>query len=256
MGIIPRSGANVVEMARAVKKKLVEINKTLPAGVEIKIANDTSTFIEKAIGGVTEDVFIGGLLAAVIMFIFLLSIRSTIITAVSIPTSLITSFGIMHLMGFTMNYMTMLALSMMVGVVCDDAIIVLENVYRHMEEGADSMTAAKEGTSEIAFAATAATFSIAAVFIPIAFMGGIIGRFFYQFGVTVASSVIASLVVALILNPYALLPILKSGDSAWQGLSVLRPILLKARKPISRRFDLLPKTPLVHCWNCLSYICG
>jgi len=104
-------------------------------------------------------------------------------------------------MGFTRNYMTMLALSMMVGVVIDDAIIVLENTYRHMEEGADPMTAAKEGTSEIAFAAMAATFSIAAVFIPVAFMGGIIGRFFYQFGVTVAASVIASLAVALILIP-------------------------------------------------------
>jgi len=201
MGVIPRSGANVVEVARGVKARLAEIKKTLPTGVDIHTSFDTSKFIEEAIGGVTEDVFIGGLLAAVIMFIFLLSVRSTIITAVSIPTSLITSFGIMHFMGFTMNYMTMLALSMMVGVVCDDAIIVLENIYRHIEEGADPVTAAKEGTSEIAFAAMAATFSIAAVFIPVAFMGGIIGRFFYQFGVTVAASVIVSLVIALILIP-------------------------------------------------------
>jgi HAE1 family hydrophobic/amphiphilic exporter-1 len=201
MGVIPRSGANVVEVAGGVKARLAEIKKTLPLGVDIYTSFDSSKFIEEAIGGVTEDVFIGGLLAAVIMFIFLLSVRSTIITAVSIPTSLITSFGIMHLMGFTMNYMTMLALSMMVGVVCDDAIIVLENIYRHMEEGADPVRAAKEGTSEIAFAAMAATFSIAAVFIPVAFMGGMIGRFFYQFGVTVAASVIASLVIALILIP-------------------------------------------------------
>ncbi|NWF94392.1 MAG: efflux RND transporter permease subunit [Syntrophaceae bacterium] len=201
MGVIPRSGANVVEVARAVRAKLSEIRKTLPPGVEVHISNDMSTFIEKAIGGVTEDVFIGGLLAAVIMFIFLLSVRSTIITAVSIPTSLITSFGIMHFMGFTMNYMTMLALSMMVGVVCDDAIIVLENIYRHMEEGAEPVTAAREGASEIAFAAMAATFSIVAVFLPVAFMGGMIGRFFFQFGVTVAASVIASLVVALVLIP-------------------------------------------------------
>jgi HAE1 family hydrophobic/amphiphilic exporter-1 len=201
MGVIPRSGANVVEVARAVKARLSEIRKTLPPGVDVHISNDMSSFIEKAIGGVTEDVFIGGLLAAVIMFIFLLSVRSTIITAVSIPTSLITSFGIMHFMGFTMNYMTVLALSMMVGVVCDDAIIVLENIYRHMEEGADPVTAARAGTSEIAFAAMAATFSIAAVFIPVAFMGGMIGRFFFQFGVTVAASVIASLVIALVLIP-------------------------------------------------------
>jgi HAE1 family hydrophobic/amphiphilic exporter-1 len=201
LSIIPRSGANVVEVARGVKAKLTEIKKTLPQGVDIGISFDSSKFIEEAISDVQYDVLIGGLLAAGVMFIFLLSIRSTIITAIAIPTSLITSFGIMHFMGFTRNYMTMLALSMMVGVVIDDAIIVLENTYRHMEEGADPMTAAKEGTSEIAFAAMAATFSIAAVFIPVAFMGGIIGRFFYQFGVTVAASVIASLVVALILIP-------------------------------------------------------
>ena len=199
--IIPRSGGNVVEVARGVKERLAEIKKILPSGVDIQISFDSSKFIEEAIADVQYDVFFGGLLAAGIMFIFLLSVRSTVITAISIPTSLITSFGIMHFMGFTRNYMTMLALSMMVGVVIDDAIIVLENTYRHMEEGADSMTAAKEGTSEIAFAAMAATFSIAAVFIPVAFMGGIIGRFFYQFGVTVAASVIVSLVIALVLVP-------------------------------------------------------
>jgi HAE1 family hydrophobic/amphiphilic exporter-1 len=199
--IIPRSGANVVEVARGVKARLGEIKKSLPQGVDVAVSFDSSRFIEEAIADVGYDVFLGGLLAAGIMFIFLLSIRSTVITAIAIPTSLITSFGIMHFMGFTRNYMTMLALSMMVGVVVDDAIIVLENTYRHMEEGADPVTAAKEGTSEIAFAATAATFSIAAVFIPVAFMGGIIGRFFYQFGVTVAASVIVSLVIALILIP-------------------------------------------------------
>ena len=201
LSVVPRSGANVVEVAQSVKGKLAEIKKTLPPGVNIEISFDSSKFIEEAISDVQYDVLIGGLLAAGVMFIFLLSIRSTIITAISIPASLITSFGIMYIMGFTRNYMTMLALSMMVGVVIDDAIIVLENTYRHMEEGADPVTAAKEGTSEIAFAAMAATFSIAAVFIPVAFMGGIIGRFFYQFGVTVSASVIASLVIAFILIP-------------------------------------------------------
>jgi HAE1 family hydrophobic/amphiphilic exporter-1 len=199
--LVPRAGANVVEVARGVKAKLAEIKKNLPQGVDIEIASDSSKFIEEAISDVQYDVLFGGFLAAGVMFIFLLSTRSTIITALSIPTSLITSFGIMYFMGFTRNYMTMLALSMMVGVVCDDAIIVLENIYRHMEEGAGPIQAAKEGTAEIAFAAIAATFSIAAVFIPVAFMGGIIGRFFYQFGVTVAASVIISLVIALILIP-------------------------------------------------------
>jgi HAE1 family hydrophobic/amphiphilic exporter-1 len=201
LSIIPRSGANVVEVARGVKARLGDIKRNLPPEIDVIVSFDSSRFIEEAIADVQYDVLFGGLLAAGIMFIFLLSVRSTIITALAIPTSLVTSFGIMHFMGFTRNYMTMLALSMMVGVVIDDAIIVLENTYRHMEEGADPMTAAKEGTSEIAFAAMAATFSIAAVFIPVAFMGGMIGRFFYQFGVTVAASVIISLVVALILIP-------------------------------------------------------
>lgn len=201
LSIVPRSGANVVEVARTVKARLPEIQKSLPPGVEVFLSFDSSTFIEEAISDVSYDVFLGGLLAAAVMIIFLLNIRSTIITAIAIPTSLITSFGIMYFMGFTRNYMTMLALSMMVGVVIDDAIIVLENSYRHMEEGKDPIRAAREGTSEIAFAAMAATFSIAAVFIPVAFMGGIIGRFFFQFGVTVAASVMASLVVALILIP-------------------------------------------------------
>ncbi len=201
LSIVPRSGANVVEVARTVKARLPEIQKSLPPGVEVFISFDSSTFIEEAISDVSYDVFLGGLLAAAVMILFLLNLRSTIITAIAIPTSLITSFGIMYLMGFTRNYMTMLALSMMVGVVIDDAIIVLENSYRHMEEGKDPMRAAREGTSEIAFAAMTATFSIIAVFIPVAFMGGLIGRFFFQFGVTVATSVAASLTVALIFIP-------------------------------------------------------
>jgi HAE1 family hydrophobic/amphiphilic exporter-1 len=201
LSIIPRSGANVVEVARTVKSKIAEMNKTLPPGVEVFVSFDISNFIEEAISDVGYDVFLGGILAAGVMFFFLLSLRSTVITALAIPASLITSFGIMHFMGFSRNYMTMLGLSMMVGVVIDDAIIVLENIYRHMEEGKNRITAARDGASEIAFAATAATFSIVAVFLPVAFMEGIIGRFFYQFGVTVAASVLTSLVIALVLIP-------------------------------------------------------
>jgi HAE1 family hydrophobic/amphiphilic exporter-1 len=201
MSVVPRSGANVVELTRSIKAKLVEIQKGLPPGVDIQVAFDLSPFIEEAIADAQYDVILGGLLAAGVMFLFLLNIRSTLITAISIPTSLITSFGVMHFMGFTMNYLTMLAFSMVVGEVCDDTIIVVENSYRHMEEGADPKRAAREGTSEIAFAAMASTFSLVAVFIPVAFMGGMIGRFFYQFGLTVASSILVSLLIALTLIP-------------------------------------------------------
>ncbi len=244
LSIIPRSGANVVEVARAVKSKLPEMNKALPSGVEVFISFDSSQFIEEAISDVGYDVFLGGMLAAGVMFFFLLSLRSTFITALAIPTSLIASFGIMHFMGFTRNYMTMLALSMMVGVVIDDAIIVLENIYRHMEEGKDPIRSAREGASEIAFAAAAATFSIAAVFIPVAFMGGIIGRFFYQFGVTVATSVIASLAIALILIPMLCSKFLKLERKRSQFSS----LLANSYERLERRYRKALMFCLKHRW--------
>lgn len=244
LSIIPRSGANVVQVARTVKSKLPEMNKALPPGVEVFVSFDSSNFIEEAISDVGYDVFLGGILAAGVMFFFLLSLRSTLITALAIPASLITSFGIMHFMGFTRNYMTMLALSMMVGVVIDDAIIVLENIYRHMEEGKDPMRAAMDGASEIAFAATAATFSIAAVFIPVAFMGGIIGRFFYQFGVTVATSVIASLVIALILIPMLCSRFLKVEEKR----SKFSLLLEQSYERLERRYQKTLMFCLRHRW--------
>lgn len=244
LSIIPRSGANVVQVARTVKSKLPEMNKALPPGVEVFISFDSSNFIEEAISDVGYDVFLGGILAAGVMFFFLLSLRSTLITALAIPASLITSFGIMHFMGFTRNYMTMLALSMMVGVVIDDAIIVLENIYRHMEEGKDPIRAAKDGASEIAFAATAATLSIAAVFIPVAFMGGIIGRFFYQFGVTVATSVIASLVIALILIPMLCSRFLKVEEKR----SKFSLLLEQGYERLERRYQKTLSFCLRHRW--------
>ncbi len=244
LSIIPRSGANVVQVARTVKSRLPEMNKALPPGVEVFVSFDSSNFIEEAIADVGYDVFLGGILAAGVMFFFLLSLRSTLITALAIPASLITSFGIMHFMGFTRNYMTMLALSMMVGVVIDDAIIVLENIYRHMEEGKDPMRAAKDGASEIAFAATAATFSIAAVFIPVAFMGGIIGRFFYQFGVTVATSVIASLVIALILIPMLCSRFLKLEEKR----SPFSLLLERGYTRLEQRYQKTLKFCLQHRW--------
>lgn len=201
MGIVPRSGANHVEVCQRVLKTMRELHKISPEGVNLEIGFDSSEYIENSIADVQFDIFFGGLLAALVVFLFLRSLRTTLIVAIAIPTSIVGTFSIMYALGFTMNIMTMLALSLCVGLVVDDAIVVLENVFRHGEMGKDPFLAAREGTNEIAFAATAATFSIVAVFIPVAFIKGLIGRFYFQFGVTVSAAVLISLFVALTLTP-------------------------------------------------------
>src|SRR5690606_3162184 len=140
-------------------------------------------------------------LVVIIIFVFLQSFRSTLIPSVVIPVSLISAFGAMYFLDFTINNLTLLALTLVVGVVVDDAIIVLENVYRHMEEGEDRRTAAIRGSDEIAFAVVAATLTLVVVFVPIAFLSGVVGRLFYEFGITVTVAVAASGFVALTLTP-------------------------------------------------------
>lgn len=200
MGIVPRSGANNVEVANRIKEKLKEIQRVVPQ-IKIDTCYDSSTFIKQSIADVQFDLLYGAFLAALVIFLFLRTIRATLIIALAIPTSLIGSFCVMHALGFTINSMTMLALSLCVGLVVDDAIVVLENIFRHAEMGKPPVQAAHEGTSEIAFAATAATLSIVAVFLPVAFIKGMIGRFYFQFGISVAAAVLISLFVALTVTP-------------------------------------------------------
>lgn len=201
MGIIPRSGANHVQVCNLVKNKMEELRRTAPQGINLDIAFDASRFIKESIADVQFDLLYGAVLAALVVFLFLRNIGSTLIIALAIPTSIIGTFSVMYALGFTMNTLTMLALSLCTGLVVDDAIIVLENVFRHGEMGENRLTAAHEGTNEIAFAAIAATLSIVAVFIPVAFIKGLIGRFYFQFGVTVSATVLISLLVALTLTP-------------------------------------------------------
>ena len=201
MGIVPRSGANHVAVCSLVKETKKELQKIAPPGIDIAIAFDSSQFIENSIADVQFDLLFGAILASLVVFFFLRSLGSTLIISLAIPTSLIGTFSIMYALGFTMNSMTMLALSLCVGLVIDDAIVVLENIFRHGEMGKDPITAAREGTSEIAFAVIAATLAIVAVFAPVAFIRGIIGRFYFQFGVTVSAAVLISLFVAFTLTP-------------------------------------------------------
>jgi len=202
LGVRKQSGTNTVEVADRVKAALAEIQRELPPGLDVKIAFDASEFIKKSMGDVQFDILFGALLTSLVILLFLRNTRTTLISVIAIPTSLIGTFAFMNALGFTINNMTMLALSLAVGIVIDDAIVVLENIFRHMEQlRQPRLVAAREGTREIAFAVIAATFSIAAVFLPVAFMRGIIGRFFIQMGLTVVIAILISLVVSLTLTP-------------------------------------------------------
>jgi len=202
LGIRKQSGANTVAVANGIKDKLQVLSANAPQGINLKVAIDNSKFIKRSIGGAQFDIILGVILTAIIMFFFLRNLGITSISVVSIPVSLIGGFIIMNALDFTINDLTMLAMSLAVGLVIDDTIVVLENIFRHVEEGQDSMSAARVGTSEVGFAVLAATSTVVAVFLPVAFMKGIIGRFFFQFGMAVAVTVSISLLVSFTLTPY------------------------------------------------------
>ncbi len=202
MQIRRQSGTNTVEVVNGVKERLAELQATLPPGYSARVVRDLGEFIEASIHDVEEHLIVGSILAALVVMVFLWNWRSTLIAAVSIPTSIIATFGLIWYMGFTLNAMTMLALTLAVGIVIDDAIVVLENIYRFMEEkGVDPYTAAVEATREIGLAVLATTLSLVAIFVPVAFMGGIVGRFMESFGLTMAFAIMVSLLVSFTLTP-------------------------------------------------------
>ena len=196
-----QSGSNTVKVAEAVKEALANIEGQLPPGSRMTVVVDGSKFIRSSIGAVQEDMLLGGILAVVVVLLFLRNFRSTLVSAVALPTAIVGTFAVMRALGFTFNVITMLALTLSIGLLIDDAIVVIENIVRHIEEGETPWEAARKGTSEIALAVLAVTLSVVAVFVPVAFMEGIMGRFFYQFGVTVAVAVIISYLVSMTLTP-------------------------------------------------------
>ncbi|MEW6410571.1 MAG: efflux RND transporter permease subunit [Nitrospirota bacterium] len=201
LGVQKQSGTNTVEVIDRVKKELKNIRKTFPPGIELNISFDQSTFIKRSIREVQHHLIYGGILAVLVVLLFLRNIRSTLISAVAIPTSIISTFTLINVFGFTFNNMTMLALSLSIGILIDDAIIVIENIHRHIERGMKPMEAASFATSEIGLAVMATTFAIVAIFLPVAFMKGIIGRFFMHFALTVVFAVMVSLFVSFTLTP-------------------------------------------------------
>lgn len=213
-----QSGQNLVSVANAVKQRLSTIAQTLPKDYRTEIIADQSIFINAAVDSIKTHLIEGSLLACVVIYIFLANIRTTVIAAIAIPTSIVSTFGLMAAMGYTLNQITMLALTLMVGIVIDDAIIVLENIYRFIEEkGLDPFEAAIEGTREIGLAVMATTLSLLAVFLPVGFMGGIVGRFMSSFGLTASFAIAVSLLVSFTLTPMLGARMLRRPDDRHNG---------------------------------------
>jgi HAE1 family hydrophobic/amphiphilic exporter-1 len=197
-----QSGTNTVEVVKNVEDRLAAVKQALPAGYNLRVVRDTSEFIEASIHNVEEHLVVGSILAALVVLLFLTNVRSTVISAIAIPTSIVATFGLVWYMGFTLNSMTMLALTLSIGIVIDDAIVVLENIYRFMEEKHENQfEAAVDATKEIGLAVLATTLSLVAIFVPVGFMGGIVGRFMKSFGLTMAFAIMVSLLVSFTLTP-------------------------------------------------------
>jgi len=199
--VYKQQDANIVETGDGIKAATEELRKTLPPGVELRLVYADSDWVKDSLKGVKRTLIEGALLTIAIVFLFLHSWRSTIITGLTLPIAVISAFIAVYAFGFTLNFMTMMALSLCIGLLIDDAIVVRENIVRHVHMGKDHHTAAREGTDEIGMAVMATTFTICAVFVPVAFMKGIIGKFFFPFGITVAVAVLVSLFVSFTLDP-------------------------------------------------------
>ncbi len=197
-----QSGVNTVKVVDDVKARLNQLTTALPADIKTEVIRDQSRFIKKSIEEVKFHLLLAAALVSATILLFIRDWRTTLIATLAIPTSIIPTFMFMRYMDFTLNNITMLGLILAIGIVIDDAVVVHENIFRHMEEdGMDGMSAARQGTREIALAVLATSLSLVVIFVPIAFMGGIVGRFFSSFGLTVAFAVVMSLFVSFTLTP-------------------------------------------------------
>jgi multidrug efflux pump len=220
LGIVKQSKANTLSVAAAIKQKLPEIQKQLPPGLTMKPAFDSSVFIQQSVDEVTESLFVAFGLVILVIFFFLQNVRATFIPAISIPISLIATFSIMQVLGYTLNTITLLGMTLAIGLVVDDTIVVLENIYRRIEGGESPTEAAIKGTKEIGFAIIATTAVLVAVFLPIIFLGGVLGRILKEFAVVMAGSIMISGFVSLSLTPMLCSKLLKPSGTAQEALSV------------------------------------
>src|ERR1051326_9105436 len=262
-----QSGQNTVQVADAVKDRLKELQPGLARkGVRTQIVGDQSVFIKAAVESIETHLIEGGLLAALVVFLFLWNFRSTLIAGIAIPTSIVATFGLMAAMGYTLNQITMLALTLMVGIVIDDAIVVLENIFRFVEEkGYGAFQAAIEGTREIGLAVMATTLSLLAVFLPVGFMGGIVGRFMSSFGFTASFAIAVSLLVSFTLTPMLAARLIKRSDDEKERALERRtePADRGSKesrfyRPIDRTYTTLLTWSMAHRWvvvlSCLLVI--
>jgi HAE1 family hydrophobic/amphiphilic exporter-1 len=244
LAIRKQSGTNTVQVVDTLRERLGAVQPRLPAGYRVEIVRDQSEYVRASVATVQEHLLVGALLASLVVLAFLKNWRSTIIAAIAIPASIVASFALMWAMGFTLNILTLLALTLAVGIVIDDAIVVLENIYRKMEEERlPPVAAALEGTREIGLAVLATTFSLVAVFLPVAFMGGIVGRFMHSFGLTMAFAILVSLLVAFTVTPML--------ASRW--LSIDRGAKRTSRQsrffgPVERGYLALLRWSMAHRW--------
>jgi multidrug efflux pump len=209
LGVVKQAKANTVSVAQGIRKEIAALKPTLPEGSDLWVAYDSSVYVEKAITEVWETLGIAFMLVVLIIFVFLRNLRSTIIPAVAIPVSIVGAFALLYWLGYSVNILTMLALVLSIGIVVDDAIVVLEAIYRHIEEGMSPMKAAFKAMEEISFAVIAITISLVAVFAPLAFQKSTTGRLFIEFAVAVCGAVVISAVVALTLTPAMAARVLK-----------------------------------------------
>jgi len=209
-----QSGSNTVEVIKNIKTELERVKPQLPPDIKMEVIRDQSRYIDAALHEITRHLVLGSILASLVVLLFMRSWRSTLIAAVAIPASVVSTFGMMRALNFTLNSVTMLALVLMVGVVIDDAIVVLENIFRFVEEKRITpMRAAKEATADIGLAVMATTFSLVVIFLPVSFMSSISGRFLYQFGITAAVAVMVSLLVSFTLTPMMSARLLRTEDA-------------------------------------------
>jgi HAE1 family hydrophobic/amphiphilic exporter-1 len=237
LGIIKVANSNTVEIIDKVKKKIdEEIRPNLPPGLNLDISTDDSIFIKEMIKSLIDHILEGTLLAALVVFIFLQSIRSTLIISVAIPISLFGSIAVMYFLGYTFNSMTLLALILLIGVVVDDAIVVLENIFRHQDIEKNNTEAAIKGSREVVFAVIASSLALVSIFAPVIYMDGIIGKFFESFAVVVTVGILVSLIVSLTLTPMLCSRYLKLNDI---NLDQYLPEKYREKKPKQQYFKFL-----------------
>lgn len=248
--VVKQSGANTVEVVKRIKEKLELITPYLPTGVRYSIVGDQSVFIKSSVSAVEEHLILGSIFAALAVLLFLGDWRSTVISSLAIPTSIIGTFSILSMLGLTLNNITLLGLTIAVGLVIDDAIVMLENIYRHMDEyNKTPLKAALQGSDEISFAVITVSASLLVIFLPLAFMSGIVGRFFKSYGITIAGAIVISTIVALTLTPMLCSIFLKVKHGAKNRMEKFTDSINEA---MARPYMVMLEWSLANRWKMLA----